>query len=249
VAVLLACPHVRCRTDAGRQAAQTGHINLRKLPMKTDLQLQADVLQELLWDPAVQAASLGVEVKDGVVTLSGFLDSAAEKWHALHAVQRVAGVQGLASALTVRLPGLSPRSDADIAAAVIHRLAWHAALADTGLGVAVQAGQVTLSGTVRWHYQRQAALACVQTLRGVLGVHDDIQLRPGGSAGVVMSNLREALERAAGVDARQVQALVRGHDVTLTGTVPHWAGRQSVLAAAWALPGVHAVRDQLTLVG
>ncbi|MCE4557875.1 BON domain-containing protein [Roseateles cellulosilyticus] len=216
--------------------------------MKTDLQLQAEVLQELQWDPAVQATSLGVEVKDGVVTLSGLLDSAAEKWHALHAVQRVAGVQGLASALTVRLPGLSPPSDADIAAAVIHRLAWHAALADTELGVAVQAGQVTLSGTVRWQYQREAALACVHTLRGVLGVHDDTQLRPS-TAGVVMSSLREALERAAGVDAGQIQALVRGHEVTLTGTVPHWAGRQSALAAAWALPGVRAVRDQLTLAG
>lgn len=217
--------------------------------MKTDLQLQADILQELQWDPAVQAMSLGVEVKDCVVTLSGLLDSGTRKWRALHAVQRVAGVRGLASALTVRLPGLSPRSDADIAAAVIHRLAWHAALADTGLGVAVLAGQVTLYGTVRWQYQRQAALACVQTLRGVLGVHDGIQLRPNGSAGAVVSSLREALASTAGVDASQIQALVRGHNVTLTGTVHHWAGRQSVLAAAWALPGVRSVRYQLSLVG
>lgn len=215
--------------------------------MKTDLQLQEDVLQELQWDPAVPASALGVDVKDGIVTVSGQLENGAQKWHALRAVQRVAGVQGLASALAVRLPGPSGCSDADLAAAVDHRLAWHAALADTHLKVAVEAGQVTLAGTVRWHYQRQAALACVQTLRGVLGVHDDIELQPGGSAGVVLTGLRDALERAAGVDAGRIQALVRGHDVTLTGTVPHGAGRQSAVAAAWAQPGVRVVRDALTL--
>ncbi|MBL8279628.1 MAG: BON domain-containing protein [Pelomonas sp.] len=215
--------------------------------MKTDLQLQSDVLAELQWDPPVHAARIGVDVKDGVVTLAGELDSAAQKWHALRAAQRVAGVQALASALTVRLPGPSPHSDADIAAAVAHRLGWHAALENTSLGVLVDGGWVSLTGAVRWPYQRQAAVACVLPLRGVMGVHDNIRLLPGSSPGVVMSGLRAALERASGVDARLIQALVAGHDVTLTGTVPDWAGRQSALAAAWAMPGVRQVQDRMTL--
>ena len=193
--------------------------------MKTDLQLQSDVLAELQWDPPVHAARIGVDVKDGVVTLSS----------------------SPASALTVRLPGPSPHSDADIAAAVAHRLGWHAALENTSLGVLVDGGWVSLTGAVRWPYQRQAAVACVLPLRGVMGVHDNIRLLPGSSPGVVMSGLRAALERASGVDARLIQALVAGHDVTLTGTVPDWAGRQSALAAAWAMPGVRQVQDRMTL--
>lgn len=215
--------------------------------MKTDLQLQKDVFNELQWDPAVQAVQIGVDAKDGVVTLAGELASGAEKWHALHAAQRVAGVQALVSSLTVRLPGLSPRTDADIAAAAAHRLAWHAALADTSVGVLVQGGWVTLSGVVRWPYQRQAAIVCVRPLRGVVGVHDNLRLLPGGASAVVMSGLRAALERASGVDAGQIHALVAGHDVTLSGTVPDWAGRQSALAAAWGMPGVRHVQDHMTL--
>lgn len=215
--------------------------------MKSDQQLQQDVRAELLWDSSLHAAHLGVAVKDGVVTLSGEVGDPAEKWRALHAAQHIAGVQALTSAITVRMPSWSHRSDADIAAAVDHRLAWHAALPGAPLDVVVDKGWVTLSGHVKWQYQREAAVDCVRRLMGVQGVHNRIRLQPGESEGLTTWGLHAALERAAGLDADQIQVRVEGDRVTLEGTVRHWAGRQAALAAAWATPGIRKVRDEMML--
>lgn len=137
--------------------------------MKTDSQLQQDVSAELDWEPSVHAARIGVEVKDGVVTLAGQVDSYAEKWNAERAAQRVSGVRALATELQVQLTSLSQRTDADIAAAVENLLEWTSTLASGAVRVVVEGGWVTLSGKVDWQFQRQAATDSVRHLMGVTG--------------------------------------------------------------------------------
>lgn len=213
--------------------------------MKTDQQLQQDVLAELQWEPSVQAEHIGVLVKDGVVTLEGEVHSYVEKWNAVHAAQRVSGVQALATELTVQLQSLNERSDADIASTVSNLLAWNGAMPGSSLEVAVEGGWVTLTGHVQWHYQRQAVTDSVRRMMGVRGVHNQLRLQPSTPTGTVKADIRAALDRAASIDAGQVEVTVQGSDVTLSGTVPNWTGRESVLNAAWSVPGVRTVVDHL----
>ena len=145
--------------------------------MKTDSQLQQDVSAELKWEPSVHAARIGVEVKDGVVTLAGQVDSYSEKWNAERAAQRVAGVKAMTTELKVHLTGLSKRTDADIAEAVENVLEWTSSLPAGAIKVMDEGGWVTLSGDVHWQYQRQAATDSVRNLMGVTGVSDQISQR------------------------------------------------------------------------
>lgn len=218
--------------------------------MKTDSQLQQDVSAELEWEPSVHAARIGVEVKDGVVTLAGQVDSYAEKWNAERAAQRVAGVKAMAIALKVQLTSLSERSDADIAGAVENVLEWTSLLPAGAIKVMVEGGWVTLSGDVDWQYQKQAAAGSVRTLMGVTGVSDQISIKPPGTAVMataVKSDIEAALKRTAIADAKQITVAVRGADVTLSGTVHSWAERETATNSAWGTPGVRNVVDLLTL--
>ncbi|MGM9515076.1 BON domain-containing protein [Roseateles sp. DB2] len=215
--------------------------------MKTNSQLQQDVDAELRWDPSTRAARISAQAEDGVVTLSGVVEGHAQKWQALRAAQRVAGVQSVICTLAVHLQSASQRTDRDIADAAVHRLAWHAALTDARIAVAVENAWVYLTGHVPWHYQRRAAVECVGGLLGVAGVHDHIRLKQDRAPRVAKSDICDALVRAAGVDARSILVQVDGRDVILTGAVNHWAAREAALAAAWAVPGVREVVDRLTL--
>jgi osmotically-inducible protein OsmY len=215
--------------------------------MKTDRQLQQDVSAELQWEPAVRAARIGVLAKDGVVTLTGQVDSPAEKWDAERAAQRVAGVQALTVDLQVHLDGPNRRNDADIAAAVENVLEWTASLPAGALQVMVEDGWVTLSGRVEWQYQRQAAIDRVRPLMGVIGVRDEIGLAPRPAPGAVQSDIEAALRRTSITDAREIRVAVHGSEVTLSGTVKSWDERDTANHAAWGTPGVRHVEDQLTL--
>lgn len=215
--------------------------------MKTDLQLQHDITEELAWDPAVPSSRIGVEVKDGVVTLAGQVDSCAQKWHAERAALRVAGVRTLTTELGVQLPASDERSDADIATAVKHVLDWTAALPADAVKVQVEAGWVTLSGSVEWMFQRRAATDGVRWLTGVKGVHDEISLAPTLSASSVKGDIEAALQRTAAADARKIVVTVDGTDVTLSGSVRNTAERECATHAAWGTPGVRHVTDQLQL--
>ncbi|NYG34775.1 BON domain-containing protein [Sphaerotilus montanus] len=216
--------------------------------MKTDSQLQQDVSAELDWEPSVHAARIGVEVKDGVVTLAGQVDSYAEKWNAERAAQRVSGVRALATELQVQLTSLSQRTDADIAAAVENLLEWTSTLASGAVRVVVEGGWVTLSGKVDWQFQRQAATDSVRHLMGVTGVSNQIAIQPAASATGVKLVIEAALKRTAVADARHITVLVHGGDVTLTGTVRNWDERETATHAAWGTPGVRNVVDRMTLV-
>ena len=162
--------------------------------MKTDTQLQQDVTAELKWEPSVNAAQIGVEVKDGIVTLAGHVGSYAEKYDAEHAAQRVSGVEALAIEMDVKLAGSSKRTDADVARAVQNVLQWTTYLPKDRVKVMVEGGWVTLTGEVDWEYQRQAATAGVRYLMGVTGVSDQITIKkPKVSLSAVKSDIEAAL--------------------------------------------------------
>ena len=216
--------------------------------MKTDAQLQHDVMAELKWEPSVHAAQIGVEVKDGVVTLAGEVSSYAEKWNAERAAQRVAGVKALAIDMTVKLSGLGKRTDADIARSVENALEWTTFLPANSVKTMVEGGWVTLSGEVDWKYQKQSASDAIRYLVGVKGVSDQIAVKPRVSGSAVKSDIEAALKRRAIADAKTIAVDVSGSDVTLSGTVHSWSERELATDSAWSAPGVRRVIDNMTIV-
>jgi osmotically-inducible protein OsmY len=215
--------------------------------MKNDTQLQKDVIAELNWEPSINPTNIGVEVKDGVVTLSGHVTSYAEKLNAERSAQRVAGVKALAIELDVTLPGISNRTDADIARTVENVLQWTTYLPKDSVKVMVENGWITLSGQVDWEYQRMAAVDAVRYLMGVRGVSDDVAIKPKLSSSSVKADIEDALKRRAIVDAGNITVEVHGENVTLTGKVKNWSERDLATHSAWCTPGVKNVKDFITL--
>ncbi|OYT87479.1 MAG: OsmY domain-containing protein [Burkholderiales bacterium PBB6] len=216
--------------------------------MKTDSQLQQDVMAELKWEPAVHAEQIGVEVKNGVVTLDGEVSSYSEKWNAEHAAQRVNGVKALAVEMKVKLSAFGKRTDADIAESAKNILGWISSLPADTVKVMVEDGWLTLSGDVEWQYQRQDAANGVRYLSGVTGVSNQIAIKPAASAKVVKSDIEAALKRRAEADSKTIAVDVKGGDVTLTGTVHSWAERDLATRSAWGSSGVRNVVDKMNLV-
>jgi osmotically-inducible protein OsmY len=212
--------------------------------MKTDAQVQQDVIDELAWEPAVNGAQVGVAVTDGVVTLSGHLSSYAQKWHAEQAAQRVSGVKALAVELVVNLPGLSQRDDADIARTIENVLEWTAYLPKDAVMAKVEKGWVTLTGEVQWGYQRLSAVSAVQNLMGVTGVSDQIAIKPKTTINGIKSDIEAAFKRRAKAD---ISVEVNGGDVTLMGSVHRWSDRDLAEHAAWSTPGVHSVVNHISV--
>ena len=215
--------------------------------MKSDTQLQQDVMEELKWQPSVNATQIGVEVTDGIVTLAGHVSTYAEKWDAERAAERVSGVRALAVEIDVKLSGLNKRTDADIASSVKNTLQWTSSLTKDSVKVMVESGWVTLSGEVDWEYQRRAAVSGVRYLTGVTGVSNQIAIKPSVSLSAVKSDIEAALKRRATTDAQRISVKVQGADVTLTGTVHSWSERDLARDSAWGTPGVRRVIDNMTV--
>jgi osmotically-inducible protein OsmY len=213
--------------------------------MKTDSQLKKDVQAELEWDPAINATHVGVTVADGVVTLTGHLDSYAEKYAAERAAQRVEGVKAVAVELDVKLVAGHKRSDAEIGAAVESALRWNSLVPDDRVKVMVEQGWVTLSGQLDWEYQREQALKAVRPLTGVLGVTNNMTLKPQATPGNITQRIQGALQRQAEREAKGIEVIVSGHTVTLKGQVHSWAERKAAQGAAWSAPGISSVVNQL----
>ena len=218
-----------------------------KAHMKTDTQVQKDVLAELNWEPSVNAAQIGVEVKNGIVTLAGHVDSFAEKWDAERAAQRVSGVKALAIEIDVKLPGTSKRTDAEIALSAENALKWTTFLPKDHVKIMVESGCITLSGELDWEYQRQMAADAVRYLLGITAVRNQIAIKSTVSSNAVKSDIEAALKRRASADAQQILVAVNGSDVTLTGTVHSWSERDLARNSAWGTPGVRKVLDRMTL--
>jgi osmotically-inducible protein OsmY len=215
--------------------------------MKTDSQLQKDVIAELAWEPSVHAAQIGVEVKDGVVTLEGHVATYTEKWNAELATQRVAGVKALAIELKVTLADSAVRTDTDIATSARNVLQWTSAVQSDSVKITVEKGWITLTGQVDWNFQKEAAADAVRFLSGVVGVSDQISVTPSLKAAVVKADIEAAIKRAATEDGKRITVAVNGNDVTLGGSIHSWAERDLATQSAWNSPGVRKVIDNMTL--
>lgn len=213
--------------------------------MKTDSELKKDVLNELLWDPVVPEAQVGVAVRDGVVTLSGHLDSYAEKYAVKRAVERVSGVKAIAIELTVIPVGPHQRSDTEIAAAVEHALSWSSTIPEGRVKVVVEKGWVTASGELDWNYQRRALERLVRPLKGVVGFTDNVHLKKTPVAMNLSGRIQDALTRQAMREARRIEIHVDDAAVTLRGRVHSWAERRAAEGVTWSAPGVDRVNNEL----
>jgi len=215
--------------------------------MKSDTVLQSDVLDELKWEPAVNAAHIGVSAKDGVISLNGHVSSYGEKYAAVQAAERVYGVKAVANELEVRLVGDTKRTDEDIAAACVSALEANYSVPDPKITAVVRDGWVTLDGEVEWRYQKDAAERSIRDLTGVKGVANNVKIKPRVSASDVKSKIDAALKRSAEIDARRIGVETRDGKVILHGNVRSWAEREEAQHAAWRAPGVTAVENDIRI--
>lgn len=218
--------------------------------MNNDFDVQRSVQNQLNWEPGISNPSkIGVAVKDGVVTLTGTVNSYFEKWAAERAAKRIAGVRALAVELEVKLFGSFKRTDTDIAKAAEDYLNWDVTVPNDRVKVIVEDGWVTLDGSVDWQYQKANAEDDVRNLAGVRGVSNNIVLKPVATVAPaeIKSKIEAALKRSAILDAQSIKVQTEGSKVTLTGNVTSWVEREEAENAAWAAPGVTDVKDLINI--
>jgi osmotically-inducible protein OsmY len=215
--------------------------------MKTDQQIQHDVIAELEWDPRLDSARIGVAVKDGVVELSGIVPSFFEKIEAEKAARRVEGVVAIAQELQVHYPGDAKVADSEIARRIQDIIAWDVGVPTDRIQIMVERGWVTLSGTVEWNFQREAARKAATRIHGVQGLTNLIEIHHVPAAADVRDRIVSAFKRHADFDANQIIVTTRGGTVTLDGLVHSWRERQIAERATWNAPGVIAVKDNIAI--
>jgi osmotically-inducible protein OsmY len=213
--------------------------------MKTDMELRRDVEAELAWEPSIDAAKIGVAVTKGVVTLTGEVESYAEKYKAERAVERVAGVSGIVNEIKVDLR--HERTDTDIATAAAEALRNNTFVPADQVKAIVVNGWITLKGEVAYEFERRAAEQAVRLLPGVRGVSNLISVEPTIEPKNVKQEIEKTLQRQAMLDARNISVEVSGEEVTLRGTVHSWLERREAEKAAWAAPGVRSVKNYITV--
>jgi len=213
--------------------------------IKSDPELKNDVLAELKYEPSVRVEDIGVLVKDGTVTLNGYASSYGEKWDAVRAAKRVAGVNAIADDIEVKLLDSRRRTDGDIAAAAANQINWSTTIPTGTVEVTVREGWITLEGEVEWWYQKDAAEDAVRYLAGVKGLTNLITIKPKVAPAGIATAIKSAFERSAVLDANRIQVETSGNKVTLRGKVRNHAERDEAERAAWGAPGVWSVDNKL----
>jgi osmotically-inducible protein OsmY len=213
-----------------------------------DRQLRQNVLDELEFEPSIDAANIGVAVEKGIVTLTGHVPNYFQKTTAERATWRVKGVKAIAQEIEVRFPQEKRSADDQIAERALNLLAWDASVPKDAIRVKVQNGWVTLEGSVNWNYQRSAAEADIRKLSGVIAVTNNIAIKPTAQAPDVRKRIEDALKRYAEVEAQQIMIDVRDNGtIRLDGKVHNWDELQAVKRAAWSAPGVRMVDDHIRI--
>ena len=222
-------------------------MNLLTAPVINDTDLKASVLSELKFEPSVKTSDIGVLVKNGTVTLNGNATSYWEKLMANRAAQRVAGVNGIADEIKVKLPNSSERTDADIASAAMEQIKWSTVVPHGAVKMTVRDGWITLQGKVEWWYEKNAADHCVHNLLGVKGVTNEITVEPKLSNATIEKDIQDAFKRSSMFDADEVVVTTSGANVTLRGKVRTHGEKYEAERAAWGAAGVRSVDNELTV--
>lgn len=209
--------------------------------------LRQFIIDELDFEPSIDAANIGVAVEKGVVTLTGHVESYIQKIAAERAVQRIKGVKAIAEEIEVRYPEQKKRSDDEIAQRAVSILSWSVQVPPDSIHLTVQKGWITLTGTVEWQFQKLAAESAVRRLSGIIGVTNLIEVKPHVVAADIHRKIMDSLHRHAEVEAESIRVIVDNDKVTLEGKVRAWYERKLAERAAWSAPGVKAVEDRLTL--
>ncbi len=215
--------------------------------MRLDSDIKRDVEDEIQWDPDIDATDIGVAVNNGVVSLTGFVRSFAQKTEAERDAKRVAGVVGVANDIEVRLPVIDERPDPDIVRDAVSALKAELPYSSENIKVIAKNGWLTLEGSVEWNYARERAESAVKRTRGVKGVTNSISLKPKVAPHEVRRKIEDAFRRSAELDASRVTVEANGSEVILRGTVKSWAERQEAERAAWAAPGVTKVDNRIAI--
>ena len=214
---------------------------------RSDEEIQQDVLDEMRWDTRIHPNEVGVSVKDGIVTLTGWVDSYLKKVAAREAASRVRGVKAVVNDIEVQLPGSAERTDQDLAAAVLNSLKWEAGIPAGKLDVTVSQGWVTLRGEVEFNFQKRDAERAVERISGVKGVTNLITVRPHPVPTDLKEQIEKSLLRNAETDAQNITVEVQGSKVILHGTVKSYAEKRAAEDAVWAAPGVTEVDNRIVI--
>jgi osmotically-inducible protein OsmY len=215
--------------------------------MKTDFEIQKNVMEQLRWEPILGTAEIGVSVKNGIVTLSGQVNSYAKKLAAERATKKVAGVKALTEDILVHIWPDKQKTDLEIAQAAVNALKWHSAITDEKIKVKVENGIVTLTGEVDWGYERSTAETAIESLDGVKKVNNEVMIKVRPIAGDISQKINSAFQRYASIDAHKINVSVTANKVTLSGTVRSWSERGDAEDVAWAAPGVNQVINNIVV--
>ena len=215
--------------------------------MKTDIEIQKDVLDELKWEPYLNATEIGVAVKNGIVTLSGTVNSYLKKTRAEKAAKRVSGVKAVAEDIEVKYADSLLKNDTEIAETILSALKWHSAINEEKIKVKVEDGIVTLDGEVDWEFQRNSAVMQIENLIGVKRIVNNITIKSGIVPKELKQKVNSAFHRSATIDAEKINIEVTGSKVILTGKVRSWAEKNDAENAVWAAQGVNKVENNLEI--